>query len=651
MNPMKLAILIVLTLSTSVQASIEEARTAYMKYEFGVAARLVENDISTGNPEILHMVARAYALGIDFPKDEPKAINLYKLAAEKGYPNSQFNLALAYKYGNGVEKNKILAKEYYLKAFNSYLKEAENGNSNSQAALGSMYLTDDAVPKNLPKALEWLEKASDNGSSNGQVRLGEIYLNGIIAPKDFEKAIKLIQKSSNQGNPNAQYLLGQEYLNGKNIEKDLSKSFSLFQESATKGHPRAQHDLGYLYINGISVPKDLPTGFKWILRAAENGLALSQHIMGEALRGGLYFEKNEKIALDWYLKSANQNYPPAELAIGNAYATGSGVIKDENLALDWWRKSAQKNYAPAQIRLANALKNGVGGTVHLGNSYFWLLVAGNNNDKNITKTAKEQINDIERIINPELRISIQKAATSWKIGTAEPKIPENTQKELTPSRKIPEMNPDSTRVTLEKLDSTGSGFGVGNNYYVTNNHVVNGCSKLKVNSEMASIINKDPVTDLALLKTNISATGQTARVRSDRIKIGEEIAVAGFPLRGLLSGFNFTKGNVSSLSGVGGDSRVLQITAPVQPGNSGGPLLDSFGNVIGVVVSKLSWKVSAVTGDIPQNVNFAINANSLTSFLNSNDVAFPNQPLTKELKLVDIAERAKSITVLVECWK
>lgn len=651
MNLIKLSILIGLIFSTSARATIEEARIAYKKYEFGTAARLVENEISTQDPEILHIVARAYAEGIDFPKDLKKAISLYKIAAEKNYPHSQFNIAKAYEFGQGVEKNQNLAKEYYLKAFNVYLKESENGNSKSQAILGSMYLNNYIGQKNIPKALEWLEKSANNNSAEGQYTLGMRYLTGDIINKETTKGIELIKKSADQGLREALFSLGDQYLKGINIEKDFNKSFALFREAAVRHHLGAQHNLGLSYITGRGTPKELGTGFTWIIKAANNGFAISQHTLGDVLKDGFYFDKDHKTALDWYMKAANQNHPESQLAVGNAYLTGAGVIKDENNALLWWRKAALSNHAPAQIKMANALRNGIGGTANLGNSYFWLLLAGNNGDAAISKSAKDQINEIEKIINPELRISVQKAASSWKFGLPEPTFEQYAQKESIPSKKPNETSSESNRITFEKLDSTGSGFGVGNNNYITNNHVVNGCSKLKVNSEMASIINKDPITDLALLKTNAPAIGQTARVRSDRIKIGEEIAVAGFPLRGLLSGFNFTKGNVSSLSGVGGDSRVLQITAPVQPGNSGGPLLDSYGNVIGVVVSKLSWKVSAVTGDIPQNVNFAINANSLTSFLNSNDVAFQNQPLTKELKLVDIAERAKSFTVLVECWK
>jgi S1-C subfamily serine protease len=113
-----------------------------------------------------------------------------------------------------------------------------------------------------------------------------------------------------------------------------------------------------------------------------------------------------------------------------------------------------------------------------------------------------------------------------------------------------------------------------------------------------------------------------------------------------------TTGNLSSLSGIGGDTRLVQITAPVQPGNSGGPVLDSAGNLMGVVVSKLdAIKAAKITGDIPQNVNFAINANVLRSFLDANSVEYETANSDKALLTTAIADRAKGFTVLVECWK
>ncbi|MFX4941208.1 serine protease, partial [Acinetobacter baumannii] len=86
------------------------------------------------------------------------------------------------------------------------------------------------------------------------------------------------------------------------------------------------------------------------------------------------------------------------------------------------------------------------------------------------------------------------------------------------------------------------------------------------------------------------------------VRLGEGVAVFGYPLSGMLStSGNFTLGNVTALSGLGDDSRYFQISAPVQPGNSGGPLVDANGNLIGVVTSKLNaLKVMVATnGDIP----------------------------------------------------
>lgn len=113
-----------------------------------------------------------------------------------------------------------------------------------------------------------------------------------------------------------------------------------------------------------------------------------------------------------------------------------------------------------------------------------------------------------------------------------------------------------------------------------------------------------------------------------------------------------TTGNLSSLSGIGGDTRLSQITAPVQPGNSGGPVLDYSGNIMGVVVSKLdALQTAKITGDIPQNVNFSINLGVLRSFLDASSVEYDVVPSDKTLPTTVIADKAKGFTVLFECWK
>jgi serine protease Do len=201
---------------------------------------------------------------------------------------------------------------------------------------------------------------------------------------------------------------------------------------------------------------------------------------------------------------------------------------------------------------------------------------------------------------------------------------------------------------------TGSGFFVTDNgYLVTNAHVVRGCSLTQVASQdeirKADIVGMDEHNDLALLKTSYQPS-KAVHIRQG-LKLGEQIAVFGFPLTGILSTRgNFTLGNVSSLSGMGDDSKLMQLTAPVQPGNSGGPVLDSSANVVGVVVGKLdAMKLAAVNEDIAQNVNFAIKANVLAAFLDSNGISYQGPEAQEVLEPTQLAGAAKEFSAMIAC--
>jgi S1-C subfamily serine protease len=107
------------------------------------------------------------------------------------------------------------------------------------------------------------------------------------------------------------------------------------------------------------------------------------------------------------------------------------------------------------------------------------------------------------------------------------------------------------------------------------------------------------------------------------------------------------------LSGIGDDTRFVQISVPVQPGNSGGPLLDARGNLIGIVTGKLNaLKVMEATGgDLPQNVNFAIKAPVLANFLEANQIAFEIGRASSYLTSPDLAEEARKMSVFVRCGR
>jgi len=171
---------------------------------------------------------------------------------------------------------------------------------------------------------------------------------------------------------------------------------------------------------------------------------------------------------------------------------------------------------------------------------------------------------------------------------------------------------------------TGSGFFIDTlGHVVTNHHVVGQCRKVTVvGVGEASILNMDPNNDLALLRV-ANPNKVAARLRKVPLLLAEPVAVVGYPYSGILSSLNITLGNVSALTGIGNDTREFQLTAAVQPGNSGGPVVDAKGDVVGVVQARLDdVAVLEKTKSIPQNVNFAIRSETLATFLSANGIAF-----------------------------
>ncbi len=172
----------------------------------------------------------------------------------------------------------------------------------------------------------------------------------------------------------------------------------------------------------------------------------------------------------------------------------------------------------------------------------------------------------------------------------------------------------------QSLKGSGTGFFISEDgYLLTNWHVVEESSKVKVKCAKgvfpAEVIKSDRSKDLALLKIN----GQFRALPfapSENVSLGEAAFTIGFPnvqLQGMEP--KFTDGKISSLSGLRDDPDRYQISVPVQPGNSGGPLVDDRGKVIGVVVARLNdMTVLRTSGSLPQNVNYAIKGQIAADF-------------------------------------
>jgi S1-C subfamily serine protease len=175
--------------------------------------------------------------------------------------------------------------------------------------------------------------------------------------------------------------------------------------------------------------------------------------------------------------------------------------------------------------------------------------------------------------------------------------------------------------------ASGTGFAItSDGMVVTNSHVINGANNITVkgvrgnfsNSFNAKILTEDKNNDLAIIQISDPAFSSFGTIPFTISKkptdVGSSVFALGYPLTAVMGDeIKLTNGIVSSKSGFKGDVTAYQISVPLQPGNSGGPLFDSNGNLIGVVNAKLS---------IGENVSYAVKASYL---LNLIDV-LPNAP-------------------------
>jgi S1-C subfamily serine protease/uncharacterized protein len=258
-------------------------------------------------------------------------------------------------------------------------------------------------------------------------------------------------------------------------------------------------------------------------------------------------------------------------------------------------------------------------------------------------------------------------ALEGEISTRRPTVAEGPQKpQMEPSGgetlPVPRtaLGEPSKPPTLEaKLAAAGTAFAINKaGEFLTNYHVVKGCSVVRVRvggvPQDGIVAFTDDRNDLALVRTPVTDV-EPLRFREGEkgIRPADGVVALGFPYSGLLATSpQVTTGAVSALAGLHDDTRVLQLTAPIQPGNSGGPLLDLSGNVVGIVSSRISdLAIAEATGSLPQNINFAIKSAIIREFLDAHRVDYASGQSVTKLDPADVGEMATKSTVLLECYK
>jgi len=384
----------------------------------------------------------------------------------------------------------------------------------------------------------------------------------------FSRAVSNdIQMRNVQGRKNARIVsaFGLLLLFGALSGFGQSARVNELKKKAEGGDPEAQFYLAMMYDRGDEVPKSYTESGRWYLKAAQQGVAEAQFQLAvRYYEHGKKAKENYVTAFQWFFKAANQGIAEAQYNVAAMYQLGRGVATNRIEAYKWYLIAAAQKY-----------------------------------DKG--SAAAENLASI---------LSRQEIAEAEKRALAfAPKRVFRVQSTLAMSGEPPK--------------ATGTGFFVTEDgYLVTNHHVVEGFQSfsVKVKNAMlpARIIRVDEANDLALLKVfgtfNYLPVGESAEAR-----LGDAVFTIGFPntdVQGLEP--KLTRGDISSLAGMQDDPRHFQISVPVQPGNSGGPLVNQNGNVLGVITMRLGdLRTLKLTGALPQNVNYAVKSNFVKKLVSS----------------------------------
>ena len=220
-------------------------------------------------------------------------------------------------------------------------------------------------------------------------------------------------------------------------------------------------------------------------------------------------------------------------------------------------------------------------------------------------------------------------------------------KELPTDKKEEDILKDVGDDTLIAAAS-GTGFFINKGgILVSNNHVIDSCDKNFVfydgESYEAKVLGVDRVNDLALMKTDINPKSHFAISNQDASLL-DDVIIAGYPLgKNISASIKTTKGSVTSLAGYGDNYSNFQTDAALNQGNSGGPIIDNKGNVIGVAVAVFGKEEGI------ESFNFGIKSSVLKTFINSFSVSY-GEHNESEKSNKELGKIITESTVYIECW-
>ncbi|MBO5122781.1 MAG: sel1 repeat family protein, partial [Oscillospiraceae bacterium] len=318
----------------------------------------------------------AFEIGVQYFKqgDHVQAVRFFRMAAEDGEAAAQFNLALCYEQGEGVEKSQSEAIRWYRAA-------AEQGVVEAQLSLASYYFDGDGVAQDLSKAAHWFRAAAQQGHAGAQYNLSLCYRQGLGVEQNYAEAVHWCRMAAQQGAVKAQHNLAVCYATGEGVEKDMQEAIHWYRKAAEQGDADAQYHLAGYYATGKGVEKDLAEAEMWAQKAAEQGYENAAEMLEEIktnqtkdvfILGVTCHEKGEYTqAVQHFRTAAEQGNRFAQYNLALCYEQGEGVEKNQSEAVRWYRAAAEQGDAKAQLNLARYYFKGEGVEQDLDAAILW----------------------------------------------------------------------------------------------------------------------------------------------------------------------------------------------------------------------------------------------------------------------------------------
>jgi S1-C subfamily serine protease len=218
------------------------------------------------------------------------------------------------------------------------------------------------------------------------------------------------------------------------------------------------------------------------------------------------------------------------------------------------------------------------------------------------------------------------------------------KKKKEPKKKKPKVSPDDNKIVAA---SSGTGFYVSKTgHIISNHHVIEGCDNVKLTFNgkefKANILASDKMNDLAILKADLTPS-KVYSVATEDASLLEDIIIAGYPLgKKVSAAIKTSKGSITALAGYGDNYSEFQTDAALNQGNSGGPIMDQKGNVVGVAVANYGKNAGV------ESFNFGIKSSTLKTFANANGLNFL-PPNNRELSNKDLSQLITEATIYLEC--